>query len=644
MAVGRPSGIGPQGSVSLRPLTSDSAPGASSVLNDYLFGPAAAPAINAPTVGVSTVQGGATADSTTTAGIATTTGRTLLVFVHWQDTSGVPTITDSNANAWSQVGATVAPSGGSFSQFFTVFKCENATGGAGHTFTASKTNGFTSMYVVELTASTVTFGSSATQTTGPYLSGNVSPAGDALLIALGAVEGTGVTNFAAGNSFTAIGTINDFAFWQGQTAQRAVAAGTYEASFTTPNALDGGALVVIATIPAGGAVTGTLAVTEGADTFAATGVSINRGTLAVTEGADTFAATGVSINRGTLAVTEGADTLAATGVSIERGTLAVTEGADTFAATGTVSGGAGVTGTLAVTEEADTFAATGVSINRATMAVTEGADTLVATGVSIERGTLAVTEGADTLAATGVSIERGTLAVTEGADTLAATGVSINRGALAVTEGADTLAATGVSIERGALAVTEGADTFAATGAVLITGTMAVTEGADTLAATGVSIERGTLAVTEGADTLAATGVVTDPGISGDLAVTEGADTVAATGVVGGAYTVTPSQALLLRKLYQLHGLDRSAPLAVSAGGRATGDVIQATSIVGSDVTLTTTAGHDTFYGDVGTMIEELAALHALAGPMTVTPTERLAPGITQSLATVGGVTTVIRQ
>jgi len=285
------------------------------------------------------------------------------------------------------------------------------------------------------------------------------------------------------------------------------------------------------------------------------------------------------------------------------GDLAVTEGADTFDATGTVSGGAAtVTGTLAVTEGADTFSAAGVSINRGALAVTEAGDTFAATGVSINRGALAVTEGADTFTAGGVSVERGTLAVTEGADTFTAGGVSIERGALAVTEGADTFAASGVSINRGTLAVTEGADAFAATG------------------------------------------IVTAPGVSGDLAVTEAGDTVVATGVVGGTFAVTPAQALLLRKLYQLHGLDRTAPLAVSAGGRATGDVVQATSTVGAAVTLTTIAGHDTFYGDVGTMIEELAALHALTGPMTVTPTERTAPGIAQTLATTGGVTTVVRQ
>ena len=159
-----------------------------------------------------------------------------------------------------------------------------------------------------------------------------------------------------------------------------------------------------------------------------------------------------------------------------------------------------------------------------------------------------------------------------------------------------------------------------------------------------MSIERGALAATEGADTLAADGVVTAPGISGDLAVVEAGDGFAAAGAVGGQYAVTPAQALLLRKLYQLHGLDRSAPLAVSAGGRATGDVVQATNNAGGVVTMTTVTGNDTFHGDVGTMIEELAALHALTGDLTVSPTARAAPGIFQTISSAGGVTTVVRQ
>lgn len=193
--------------------------------------------------------------------------------------------------------------------------------------------------------------------------------------------------------------------------------------------------------PAGGTVTGNLAATESADTFAATGNVIVQGTLAATESADTFAATGDVVVQGTLAATDGADTFAATGSVATVGTLAATESADTFAATGTVL----VEGTLAATEGADTFAATGTVLVEGDLAATEGADTAEFIGASVVTGNLAATEGADTFAATGIVITNGALAANESPDTFAATGVVLIQGTMAATEGADVFAATGTA-------------------------------------------------------------------------------------------------------------------------------------------------------------------------------------------------------
>lgn len=193
--------------------------------------------------------------------------------------------------------------------------------------------------------------------------------------------------------------------------------------------------------PAGGTVTGNLAATESADTFAATGNVIVQGTLAATESADTFSATGDVVVQGTLAATEGADTFAATGSVATVGTLAATESADTFAATGTVL----VEGTLAATEGADTFAATGTVLVKGDLAATEGADTAEFIGASVVTGNLAATEGADTFAATGIVITNGALAANESPDTFAATGVVLIQGTMAATEGADVFAATGTA-------------------------------------------------------------------------------------------------------------------------------------------------------------------------------------------------------
>jgi hypothetical protein len=111
-----------------------------------------------------------------------------------------------------------------------------------------------------------------------------------------------------------------------------------------------------------GVVTGDLAVTEDADTLAATGQVPFIGTLSVTEDADTLAATGSVQLVGELAVTEDADALVSSGLSGDGvvaalGELVLLEDDDTLAATGSVR----LVGDLAVTEDADTLAAVGVS-------------------------------------------------------------------------------------------------------------------------------------------------------------------------------------------------------------------------------------------------------------------------------------------
>ena len=114
----------------------------------------------------------------------------------------------------------------------------------------------------------------------------------------------------------------------------------------------------VATEAVAGAVTGTLAATEGADSasFIGTAVVLVTGTLAATEGADVAAFSGASyvFVAGTLAATEGADSAIFTGAEAFTGTLAATEGADTAAFSGVST--FGVDGTLAATEGADAAA------------------------------------------------------------------------------------------------------------------------------------------------------------------------------------------------------------------------------------------------------------------------------------------------
>jgi hypothetical protein len=106
---------------------------------------------------------------------------------------------------------------------------------------------------------------------------------------------------------------------------------------------------------------------------------------------------------------------------------------------------------------------------------------------------------------------------------------------------------------------------------------------------------------------------------------------------------ITRAQAQLLRRIHALHGL-ATAPLVVGPNARSAGDITQTISQAGQSVTISTTTADDVLLVDVGQMIEELAALHGITTPLTVTPTSRTAGAIVQSLATVGSVTTVTRQ
>jgi hypothetical protein len=95
--------------------------------------------------------------------------------------------------------------------------------------------------------------------------------------------------------------------------------------------------------------------------------------------------------------------------------------------------------------------------------------------------------------------------------------------------------------------------------------------------------------------------------------------------------------------VWALHGLSPAA-LNVGPTSRSAGDLVQTISQTGETVTLATTAAPDTFTGNAGQMIEELATLHGLTSTLTVTPTSRSAGPIAQALATASGITTVTRQ
>lgn len=232
----------------------------------------------------------------------------------------------------------------------------------------------------------------------------------------------------------------------------------------------------------------------------------------------------------------------------------------------------------------------------------------------------------------------------QGDDTFDADARLIVTGQLAVSEvGQDSMSGSGQVIFTGRLRATEsGQDTFLSAGDVPIAGVASALESRDQTAIAGKVLVEGALSVAEtGADSAAATGLVI---VEGALAASEsGTDTAAATGAIDAPFTLTPQQALLLRRLHQLHGL--ADPLVVGRASRRAGDLqqsVQENSV--GEVTISTTAGHSTVTGSIGQMIEELAALHGLTAPLVVTATGRSAGGIVQSFSTAGTTTTVTRQ
>jgi len=270
---------------------------------------------------------------------------------------------------------------------------------------------------------------------------------------------------------------------------------------------------------------------------------------------------------------------------------------------------------------------------------------VVAAGVT---GTMAASEsGSDTAAIVGNVIVAGALAATEtGSDSAAIAGKVYVSGDLAATEaGSDSASISGNVLVSGSLAATEtGQDTAAIAGNVITNGILAAVEtGSDTASLVGKVIVKGQVtAVESGPDTFAAQGIA--GGNFGVMSATEtGSDTAAVSGTVSNGFAITGSQALLLFKLYQLHGL--AGPLTVASDSRSTGDIVQSVSESAGVVTVTTTSfGGDSLPGSVGTMIEELAALHGLTASLIVSATTRTAGSIVQELGTSGTTTTVTRQ
>jgi len=106
--------------------------------------------------------------------------------------------------------------------------------------------------------------------------------------------------------------------------------------------------------------------------------------------------------------------------------------------------------------------------------------------------------------------------------------------------------------------------------------------------------------------------------------------------VAGEVFLLQPQQAKWIAQIAALHGL--IDPLIVSATSRTSSGLVQSVSGTSTVTVTTIDQGNIAFHPD---MIEQLAMLHGLTEPLVVTANSRIAGTISQSISTVGAVTTV---
>lgn len=193
-------------------------------------------------VGQAVAAGLANANSSTTAAVTTqASGSNFKVTVAYI-AGGTVTVTDSKSNTYNRIGSVAGPVT-SFGESIRLddFICENGTGGASHTFTATVTNGFPSMSVLEITgaassSSLITSSATNTDASSPYQAPAIDTTGfpDSILVSAITGDLTSETDYTAGNSFTIAAQISNInTNWSVAQAYRIVAsAGSYQDSWT----------------------------------------------------------------------------------------------------------------------------------------------------------------------------------------------------------------------------------------------------------------------------------------------------------------------------------------------------------------------------------------------------------------------------
>jgi hypothetical protein len=295
-----------------------------------------------------------------------TTGATLIVITLSQyDASAFVAPTDNKGNTYTGLTQRTAGTGvGRDNAGARLWYCAGPIVGAGHTFTS--TADYSSCNVMAFsgaaTVSPVDGETGATAATTPLATNSVTPTANNAVLVTGASFGTASATITGGFTIAStvpFGASNNYANAGAYLIQTTAAAANPQWTFAGSN---GGAVVIAAF-------------------KASTGLAPITGTLAVTEAADTITAVGRVAVGGTLAVTEQADTVNAAGAVRVAAALARTEANDTLTAAGTVTSPGAINGALSAFQAVQTLTATGKILVNGGLNRTQSAQTLAATGI-----------------------------------------------------------------------------------------------------------------------------------------------------------------------------------------------------------------------------------------------------------------------
>ncbi len=212
-------------------------------------------------VGVKEYKGYTAANSTTTDAKTTqATGSTFVVFTFSEGSNAPSTISDSKSNTYSEItGCRVNANWGYGAVKSRAFICEDGTGGANHTWTASANNGYTSIMVCEVLDSDTADGEQEANaqhdTSSPFTDGQITTTEpDCLILACYPSDSNSNINASVGGGFSIeLQEGNGSSVWPMALASRSVTStGTYGASWTESGVSESSPQIVAIKSAAGG--------------------------------------------------------------------------------------------------------------------------------------------------------------------------------------------------------------------------------------------------------------------------------------------------------------------------------------------------------------------------------------------------------